>query len=129
MTIDEIKTMSAAEIAKQLQEYQKWRRGEPPYEYGGYNMPFRPHELGAIIDRAVEILSKARGENKRQPKKHTSEEPSCSQCRHFIGFSELITDYDTGEAIETVRCNVQVFATPDFAKSCPFRRLKEERNA
>ena len=39
MTIDEIKTMSAAEIAKQLQEYQKWRRGEPPYEYGGYNMP------------------------------------------------------------------------------------------
>ena len=35
MTIDEIKTMSAAEAAKQLQEHQKWRRGEPPYEYGG----------------------------------------------------------------------------------------------
>ena len=64
MTVDEIKTMSAAEVAKQLQEHQKWRRGEPPYEYGGYNMPFRPHELGAIIDRAVEILSKASGEKK-----------------------------------------------------------------
>ena len=30
MTIDEIKTMSAAEVAKQLQEHQKWSRGEPP---------------------------------------------------------------------------------------------------
>lgn len=60
MTIEQIKTMSAAEIAKQLQEHQKWRRGVPPYEYGGYNMPFRPHELGAIIDRAVELLKEAR---------------------------------------------------------------------
>ena len=59
MTIDEIKAMSAAEVAKQLQEHQKWRRGEPPYEYGGYNMPLRPHELGAIIDRAVELLKEA----------------------------------------------------------------------
>lgn len=59
MTIEQIKTMSAAEIAKQLQEHQKWRSGVPPYEYGGYNMPFRPHELGAIIDRAVELLAEA----------------------------------------------------------------------
>ena len=59
MTIDEIKTMSAAEIARQLQEHQKWRRGKPPYEYGGYNMPFSPRELGAIIDRAVELLAEA----------------------------------------------------------------------
>ena len=60
MTIDEIKAMSAAEVAKQLQEHQKWRRGEPPYEYGGYNMPFRPHELCAIIDRAVELLKEVK---------------------------------------------------------------------
>ena len=60
MTVDEIKAMSAAEIAKQLQENQKWRRDEPPYEYGGYNMPFRPHELGAIIDRAVELLKEVK---------------------------------------------------------------------
>ena len=59
MTIDEIKTMSAAEIAKHMQEYQKWRRGEPPYEYGGYSMPFRPHEIDAIIYRAVELLKEA----------------------------------------------------------------------
>ena len=64
MTIDEIKTMSAAEVANQMQEYQKWRRGEPPYEYGGYNMPFRQHELGAIIDRAVELLKEARNEQR-----------------------------------------------------------------
>ena len=64
MTIDEIKNMSAAEVAKQLQEHQKRSRGEPPYEYGGYNMPFRPHELGAIIDRAVELLKEARNEQR-----------------------------------------------------------------
>jgi hypothetical protein len=58
MTIDEIKTMSAAKVAKQLQEYQKYRRGEPPYDYGitPHRQPFTPYELGAIIDRAVELL-------------------------------------------------------------------------
>lgn len=58
MTPDEIKAMSAAEVAEQLQEYQKYRRGEPPYDYGitPHRQPFTPYELGAIIDRAVEIL-------------------------------------------------------------------------
>ena len=49
MTIDEIKAMSAAEVAKQLQEHQKWRRGEPPYEYGGYNMPFDRTSLARLL--------------------------------------------------------------------------------
>ena len=57
MTLDEIKEMSAAEVAKHLVEYQKWRRGEPPYNYGlTPKHPFTPYELGAIIDRAVKIL-------------------------------------------------------------------------
>ncbi len=56
MTLEEIKTMSAAEVAKHLAEYQKYRRGEPPYSYGGDNHPFTPRELGDIINRAVELL-------------------------------------------------------------------------
>lgn len=62
MKIEEIKTMSAAKVAAQLQEYQKYRRGEPPYDYGitPHRQPFTPRELGAIIDRAVEILKEVR---------------------------------------------------------------------
>lgn len=54
----------------------------------------------------------------------TPEEPSCSQCRHFCGFSQMEIDYDTGDTMESVRCDVQVFATPDYAKNCPYRQLK-----
>lgn len=59
MTIEQIKTMSAAKVARQLQEFQKYRRGEPPYDYGvvPHRQPFTPYELGAIIDRAVELLN------------------------------------------------------------------------
>jgi hypothetical protein len=53
MTPEQIKTMSAAEVAKHLIEFQKWRRGEPPYGFDGDDPPFVPRELGAIIDRAV----------------------------------------------------------------------------
>ena len=58
MTIEQIKAMSAAEVAKHLVEHNKWRRGEPPYNYGlvPKQHPFTPYELGAIIDRAAEIL-------------------------------------------------------------------------
>lgn len=58
MTSEEIKAMSAAEVAKHLAEYQKYRRGESPYNYGliPHPHPFTPYELGAIIDRAVELL-------------------------------------------------------------------------
>lgn len=57
MTPEQIKTMSAAKVAKCLQEYQKWRRGEPPYAYGSDNHPFTPCELGDIINRAIELLN------------------------------------------------------------------------
>lgn len=59
MTLEEIKAMSAAEVAKHLVEYQKYRRGESPYDYGitPHRQPFTPYELGAIIDRAAELLT------------------------------------------------------------------------
>ena len=62
MTLEQIKAMSAAKIARQLQEYQKYRRGEPPYDYGitPHRYPFSAKELGAIIDRAVEILKEVK---------------------------------------------------------------------
>ena len=60
MTLEQIKAMSAQEIAKQLIEYQKWRRGESPYPYGADNAPFTPRELGDIINRAIEILEEVK---------------------------------------------------------------------
>jgi hypothetical protein len=62
MTLEQIKAMSAAEVAKHLVEYQKYRRGEPPYDYGitPHCHPFTVKELGAIIDRAVEILKEVK---------------------------------------------------------------------
>jgi hypothetical protein len=62
MTLEEIKAMPASEVAKYLAEYQKYRRGESPYDYGitPHRQPFTGKELGAIIDRAVEILKEDR---------------------------------------------------------------------
>lgn len=57
MTLEQIKAMSAAEVAECLVEYQKWRKGQHPYAYGdGSKYPFSDGELGLIIDRAVKIL-------------------------------------------------------------------------
>lgn len=60
MTPEEIKAMPAAEVAEALVEYQKYRRGESPYQYGTDNMPFTPRELGDIINRAIELLKEAK---------------------------------------------------------------------
>jgi len=56
MTIDEIKTMSAARVAKHLAEHNQWRRAKGKYAKACSLSPHEPHELGAIIDRAVELL-------------------------------------------------------------------------
>jgi hypothetical protein len=93
MTLEEIKAMSAAVVAEQLQEYQKYRRGEPPYDYGitPHRQPFTAKELGAIIDRAVELLTeahnKAGGGLHRTPqdkilawRKWTHSESGCDMC-------------------------------------------------
>jgi hypothetical protein len=61
MTPEEIRTMSAAKVAKHLAEHNKWRRGKGKYAKACSLSPHEPHELGAIIDRAVELL---KGENK-----------------------------------------------------------------
>lgn len=59
MTLEEIKAMSAVEVAKHLAEHNKWRRGEGVYEKIYSGMPYSAQAVGAIIDRAVEILKGA----------------------------------------------------------------------
>lgn len=61
MTSEEIKTMSAVKVANALAEHNKWRRGKGKYAKACSPSPHEPHELGAIIERAVELL---KGENK-----------------------------------------------------------------
>jgi hypothetical protein len=56
MTLEEIKAMSAADVAKALAEHNRWRRGEGEYEKIYSGMPYSAQAVGALIDRAVEIL-------------------------------------------------------------------------
>lgn len=65
LTLEEINSAPATKVAEWLTEYNKWRRGEPPYAWGGNKMPFMPSELGAIITRAVELLNK-KGDSNEQ---------------------------------------------------------------
>lgn len=50
---------------------------------------------------------------------------SCEACRHFCGFRRVEVDFDTGDAIETVQCSAQAFATPDMAANCRRYRPRE----
>jgi hypothetical protein len=60
MTLEQIKTMSAAKVAKHLAEHNQWRRAKGKYSKACSLSPHEPHELGAIIDRAVELLKETR---------------------------------------------------------------------
>ena len=53
--------MTDAEIADKLENYNRWRRGEPPFEEGGCKPPFEPKELGLIIDEAITRLRMKQG--------------------------------------------------------------------
>ena len=57
MTPKEIKAMPAAEVAEQLQEHLKWRRGLGRYR--GMSCVVSPHDhydFGLILDRAIQLL-------------------------------------------------------------------------
>lgn len=51
----EIKNASPAQVAEALSEYNKWRRGLPPYE-GPNTLTLSAHELGLYLDRAIHLL-------------------------------------------------------------------------
>lgn len=54
--------MNGILAAEMLAEWQKWRRGKPPYDGDTpetYNkMPYSPKEIGIALDYAIEILKK-----------------------------------------------------------------------
>lgn len=55
--------MSVKEAAEALREYNRWRRGEPPYEWKDgavetRQMPYSAKDLGVIIERAAELLDR-----------------------------------------------------------------------
>jgi hypothetical protein len=60
MTLEEIKTKPAAKVAKALAEHNKWRRGEGKYEKIYAGMPYSAQAVGALIDRAVELLKEGK---------------------------------------------------------------------
>lgn len=53
-----VRVMTKPQALNVLQEMQKWRRGEYPYDdEGGKSMPYEPEEFGEAIDVAIEELS------------------------------------------------------------------------
>ena len=48
--------MTAAELARELREYNQWRRGEGRYAEVGVPLEMSPKRLGEIIDEAAEVL-------------------------------------------------------------------------
>lgn len=50
----------------------------------------------------------------------TPEPPTCDTCKHFCGMHQQEIDFDTGDTMLVVSCDIQMHATPDLAKSCVF---------
>ena len=57
----------------------------------------------------------------------TPDPRDCSRCRHFLGFSQMEIDFDTGDTIDTVQCGEQVFATPNMAGHCRHYQLRTDK--
>lgn len=56
--------MTNEEIADKLEIYNKWRRGEPPFDSSICKLPIEPKELGLLIDVAIVKLRMKQGEKK-----------------------------------------------------------------
>ena len=41
-----------------LTEHNKWRRGQPPYEFGGEQSAHTPKQIGEAIDFAVDVMAR-----------------------------------------------------------------------
>jgi len=51
--------MTNEEVVRILKEYQLWRRGLPPYDFGQpVEMPLTPKELGQALDHAIAVLER-----------------------------------------------------------------------
>ena len=67
--------MNGILAAEMLEEWQKWRRGKPPYDGDTpetYNkMPYSPKEIGIALDYAIEILKKHDSAGIQSERDHT----------------------------------------------------------
>lgn len=67
--------MNGILAAEMLAEWQKWRRGKPPYDGDTpetYNkMPYSPKEIGIALDYAIEILKKYDSAGVQSGRDHT----------------------------------------------------------
>lgn len=48
----------------------------------------------------------------------TPEPPTCEMCKHFHGMHQQEIDFDTGNTLLIVSCDLMVHAMPDMAKIC-----------
>lgn len=67
--------MNGILAAEMLEEWQKWRRGKPPYDGDTpetYNrMPYSPKEIGIALDYAIEVLKKHDSTGVQNERNHT----------------------------------------------------------
>ena len=52
---------------------------------------------------------------------------SCEICMHCCGMHPQEIDHDTGDTMIVVSCDVQISATPDYAKTCALYQRRAER--
>lgn len=57
MTAKQIKTMSAAKVAKALEEYNKWWNAQ---NWDDNDPPYEPYEVSALVDKAIELLKEVK---------------------------------------------------------------------
>lgn len=55
--------MKVRKIVARLREYNKWRRGQAPYDKVGAELPFTAREIGYLIDDAIGALEEKQSEN------------------------------------------------------------------
>lgn len=67
--------MNGILAAEMLAEWQKWRRGKPPYDGDTpetYNkMPYSPKEIGIALDYAIEVLKEYDNTGVQSERDHT----------------------------------------------------------
>jgi len=76
-----------------------WRRGLPPYENGGEDLPYTMRELGKAIDFAVEAMQSTHTEIK-----HHCKDCCCARSWEALGISEY-TGKSIPEHIAALRGN------------------------
>ena len=57
MTAKEVSWMTNKQLAEKLDLFNRWRKGDCPFEEPGCNTPIEPTDLGMIIDEVIKRLN------------------------------------------------------------------------